>query len=59
MKASEYKHLYAIKNKASGNFILYYWASSKKHKALFSSRKKAEEALRWFNENYYIEIVEL
>lgn len=59
MKASEYKHLYALKNKASGNFILYYWASSQKHKALFSSRKKAEEVLRWFNEDYYIEIVEL
>lgn len=59
MKASEYKHLYALKNKASGKFILYYWASSQKHKALFSSRKKAEEALSWFNESYYIEIVEL
>ena len=59
MKASEYKHLYALKNKASGNFILYYGASSQKHKALFSSRKKAEEALRWFNEDCYIEIVEL
>ena len=59
MKANEYKHLYALKNKASGNFILYYWSSSQKHKALFSSRKKAEEALCWFNEDYYIEIVEL
>ncbi len=59
MKASEYKHLYALKNKASRKFILYYLASSQKHKALFSSRKKAEEALRWFNEDYYIEIVEL
>ena len=59
MKESEYKHLYALKNKASGKFILYYWASSQKHKALFSSRKKAEEALFWFNEDYYIEIVEL
>lgn len=59
MKASEYKHLYALRNKSTGNFILYYWASSQKHKALFSSRKKAEEALRWFNEDYYIEIVEL
>ena len=59
MKASEYKHLYVLRNKESGNFILYYWASSQKHKALFSTRKKAEEALRWFNESYYIEIVEL
>lgn len=59
MKASEYKHLYALRNKSTGNFILYYWASSQKHKALFSTRKKAEEALSWFNESYYIEIVEL
>lgn len=57
MKASEYKHLYALKNKASGNFILYYWASSQKHKALFSTHKKAEEALCWIDGN--IEIVEL
>lgn len=58
MKASEYKHLYVLRNKDTGNFLLYYWASSQKHKALFSSRKKAEEALRWFD-NDYIEIVEL
>ena len=58
MKASEYKHLYVLRNKDTGNFLLYYWASSKKHKALFSSRKKAEEALRWFDDDY-IEIVEL
>lgn len=57
MKASEYKHLYALKNKASGNFILYYWASSQKHKALFSTHTKAEEALCWIDGN--IEIVEL
>jgi hypothetical protein len=58
MKASEYKHLYVLRNKDTGNFLLYYWASSQKHKALFSTRKKAEEALRWFDDDY-IEIVEL
>lgn len=58
MKASEYKHLYVLRNKDTGNFLLYYWASSQKHKALFSSRKKAEEALRWFKDDN-IEIVEL
>lgn len=57
MKGSEYKHLYALRNKSTGNFILYYLASSQKHKALFSSHKKAEEALRWIDGN--IEIVEL
>ena len=58
MKASEYKHLYVLRNKDTGNFLLYYWASSQTHKALFSTRKKAEEALRWFDDDY-IEIVEL
>lgn len=58
MKASEYKHLYVLRNKDTGNFLLYYWSSSQKHKALFSTRKKAEEALRWFDDDY-IEIVEL
>ena len=58
MVKSEYKHLYTLRNKKSGNFIFYYWASSQKHKALFSSRKKAEEALRWFHGDY-VEIVEL
>ena len=57
MKASEYKHLYALRNKSTGNFILYYWASSQKHKALFSTHKKAEEALCLIDGN--IEIVEL
>lgn len=59
MIATEYKHLYALRNKSTGNYIMYYWSSSQKHKALFSSRKKAEEALIWFNESDYIEIVEL
>lgn len=58
MKASEYKHLYVLRNKDTGNFLLYYWASSQKHKALFSARKKAEEALRWFDDDN-IEVVEL
>ena len=41
---TEYDHLYALKNKDTGKWILTYWASSQKHKALFSTRKKAEEA---------------
>lgn len=57
MKATEYKHLYAFRNKDTGNFLLFYWASSQKHKALFSTRKKAEDALRWIDGN--IEIIEL
>ena len=43
-RTTEYEHLYAFKNKETGNYLLTYWASSQKHKALFSSLKKAEEA---------------
>ena len=56
-RGSSYEHLYALKDKDTGLWILYYWASSQKHKALFSSHKKAEEALRGIDGN--IEIVEL
>lgn len=56
-RGSSYEHLYALKDKDTGLWILYYWASSQKHKALFSSRKKAEEALLCIDGN--IEIVEL
>lgn len=57
MRTREYEHLYAFKDKDTGMYLLTYWASSQKHKALFSSRKKAEEALHWIDGN--IEIVEL
>lgn len=57
MRTKEYEHLYALKDKDTGMYLLTYWASSQKHKALFSSRKKAEEALQWIDNN--IEIVEL
>lgn len=57
MRTKEYEHLYTLKDKDTGMYLLTYWASSQKHKALFSSRKKAEESLRWIDGN--IEIVEL
>lgn len=58
MRATEYKHLYTLRNKDTGNFLLFYWSSSQKHKALFSTRKKAEEVVnKWIEEN--VEIVEL
>ena len=44
MRTSEYTKLYGLKNQLTGKLILYYWASSQKHKALFSSKTKAEEA---------------
>lgn len=57
MRTREYEHLYALKDKNTDMYLLTYWASSQKHKALFSSRKKAEESLQWIDGN--IEIVEL
>ncbi|MBR1809621.1 MAG: hypothetical protein IJ776_09590 [Paludibacteraceae bacterium] len=57
MKATEYEHLYALKNRENGKWLLTYWASSQKHKALFSTKKKAEEAVKWISQP--IEIVEL
>jgi hypothetical protein len=59
MRTTEYEHLYALKNKDTGMWLLTYWASSQKHKALFSSRKKAQDALQWLNEGSNIEIIEL
>ena len=44
MRTSEYKKLYGLRNNATGRLILYYWASSQKHKALFSSPEKAAAA---------------
>lgn len=58
MRGTEYKHVYALRNKDTGNYLLTYWASSQKHKALFSTRKKAEDAVKWINDTN-IEIVEL
>ena len=46
MRGTEYKHVYALRNKDTGNYLLTYWASSQKHKALFSTRKKAEDAVK-------------
>ena len=44
MMVSEYTTLYGLRNATTGKLILYYWASSQKHKALFSTKAKAEEA---------------
>ena len=59
MKATEYEHVYILKNKDTNKYLLTYWASSQKHKALFSSRKKAEEACFWFDDKEQIEIIEI
>lgn len=53
----QYEHLYALRDRSTGKWLLYYWASSQKHKALFSTRTKAEEVVKWIKAD--IEIVEL
>ena len=58
-RISEYQKLFGLRNKATGNLILYYWASSQKHKAIFSTRKKAKEAAKGIErEVETVEIVE-
>lgn len=39
--------LWGLRNKETGELVLEYWASSQKHKALFSSYVKAEKACKW------------
>lgn len=55
-RTTEYSRLYVLRNPESGNTVLTYWASSQKHKALFSTREKAEEAnKKWLDGFYQIE----
>ncbi len=56
MRTSEYQKLYGLRNKANGKLILYYWASSQKHKAIFSTKGKAIDASNWIEDE--TEIVE-
>jgi len=49
MRISEYPKLYGLRNPITGKLILFYWASSQKHKAIFSTREKAMDAARWFD----------
>lgn len=56
MRTSEYGKLFGLRNKETGKLILFYWASSQKHKALFSSIEKAKDAARYID--YETEIVE-
>lgn len=54
MRTSEYEELYGLRNAKTGKLILYYWASSQKHKALFSTREKAIDATRWIDGTFTI-----
>lgn len=49
MRTSEYEKLYGLRNKETGKLILFYWASSQKHKALFASMEKAKDATKWID----------
>ena len=55
MKTTEYDKLYILRNPENGKIVLTYWASSQKHKALFSTRKKAEDANKRYGNFYKIE----
>ena len=43
MRTSEYQKLFGLRNKETGKLILYYWASSQKHKAIFSKEPEIVE----------------
>ncbi len=55
MRTTEYETLFVIRNLDTGKLILTYWASSQKHKAIFSTRKKAEDAVTHIGGNVTIE----
>ena len=55
MRTSEYDKLFVIRNLDTGKLILTYWASSQKHKAIFSTRQKAEDAVSNIGGNVAIE----
>lgn len=51
---TEYNKLYVLRNPETNKVVLTYWASSQKHKALFSTRQKTEEANKKWLKNFYI-----
>ena len=55
MRTTEYHKLCVIRNLDSGKLILTYWASSQKHKAIFSTRQKAEDAVKHIDGNVAVE----
>lgn len=52
----EYKTLYLLKNKETGNFIFNYRYSSQIHKAIFSKYEHASDVARVISEEYEIGI---
>jgi hypothetical protein len=55
---TEYSKLYGLRNKATGNLILFYWASSQRHKAIFANKEKANKAKSWIDKEIEVEVVE-
>ena len=51
MTNSEYGTLYGLRNTATNKLFFYYWASSQKHKALFSTEKSAIKAAKKLSQN--------
>lgn len=59
MQTSEYNNVYVLRNRETGRYIFRYCASSQYHKAIFSSRKRAEEVVKEFKDPSLIDIIEL
>ena len=55
----EDKHVYVLRNKDTEKYLLTYWVHCQNHKAIFSTFKKAEDAVKRIEDNTNIEIVEL
>lgn len=51
MIASEYEQLFGLVNADTKKMVFYYWASSQKHKALFSTYAKAKKVAEELNKS--------
>lgn len=57
MTNSEYGYLYGLRNTATNKLIYYYYASSQKHKALFSTEKAAVQWAKWLSQDMGVRII--
>ena len=56
---TQYNSLFLLKDRITGKMIFKYWASSGEHKAVFSSRKRAERVTSTWLKHLDIEIIEV